>query len=409
MKAVVRDDNWILTTYYEYRQDSNESVVKDVKGIEMQLLKLVLKQMNMTFIHVPTPEGFEIEKGMTDNLTKAMLVKEVYIALGELGTHYLIDKFLEFTNNHYIMRYRWYVPCSVKYHRRSGIFKILSVELWLVLIISIVIVAIWTTFVGRYSCTSEWQGYKTLSSSLTKIWAVILGVSVPMKPRAPSLRSLFLAWVCFSLAFSTAFQAFLIDSRYKTTIQNEKVLYESGIKFYYPPDLEHFFENSDDLEVPEVQRNRANFSMFEEYINWAAHHQNTSVLLGELNTEVHFALGHYIGENSERLLCSLENGVVYTDGLRMAMLQGDPLKRRVSEIIDRVVEAGIYNYWISQKMNWIKSLFHKKSLAHPFDGYHSFKLYHMQPVFYILLMGWCLSASCFIVELLYNCVLSTRK
>ena len=50
------------------------------------------------------------------------------------------------------------------------------------------------------------------------------GVSVSTMPRAPSLRSLFLAWVGFSLAFSTVFQAFLttflIDSGYKTPIQN---------------------------------------------------------------------------------------------------------------------------------------------------------------------------------------------
>jgi hypothetical protein len=54
----------------------------DVSGIECYLLKLVFEQMNMTFIHVPTPEGFEIEKGLTDNLIRAMLSKETYIALG---------------------------------------------------------------------------------------------------------------------------------------------------------------------------------------------------------------------------------------------------------------------------------------------------------------------------------------
>jgi len=89
------------------------------------------------------------------------------------------------------------------------------VELWLVLIISIVIAAISITHVGRYSCTSEWQGYKTLSVSLTNVWPVILGVLVSTMSPAPSLLSLFLAWVCFSLAFSTVFQVilatFLID------------------------------------------------------------------------------------------------------------------------------------------------------------------------------------------------------
>jgi len=82
--------------------------------------------------------------------------------------------------------------------------------------------------------------------------------------------------------------------------------------------------------------------------------------------------------------------------------------RRVNGIIDRVVEAGIYNYWISMSMEVIKLKSQKIALVHPLDGYYSFNLYHMQPAFYLLLMGWCLSFLCFMVELLHNCVFSKR-
>jgi hypothetical protein len=108
-------------------------------------------------------------------------------------------------------------------------------------------------------------------------------------------------------------------------------------------------------------------------------------------------------------MCRLEDGVVYNDGLRMIMLQGDPLMRRINEIIDRVVEAGIYNFWISLLMNNYKIKSRKISHVHRIDGYYSYNLYHMQPAFYLLLMGWCLSALCFMGELLYNRVSSKRK
>jgi hypothetical protein len=36
------------------------------------------------------------------------------------------------------------------------------------------------------------------------------------------------------------------------------------------------------------------------------------------------------------------------------MFHGDPLMKRVTEIIDRVVEAGIYNYWVSLIMKMDK-------------------------------------------------------
>jgi len=91
------------------------------------------------------------------------------------------------------------------------------------------------------------------------------------------------------------------------------------------------------------------------------------------------------------------------------MLNGDPLLRRVSEIIDRVDEAGFYNFWISKLMHESKIESQKILIIQPFDGYHSFNLYHMQPAFYLLLMGWCLSALCFIFELLCNRLLNKRK
>ena len=115
-----------------------------------------------------------------------------------MGNQILFQSLFDITNTYSIVKISWYVPCSIKYPRWSSIFRIPSVELRLVLIISIVIAAILTTLVGRYTCMSEWQVYKTLTSSLTNVWAVILGVSVSTMPRAPSLRSLF-SPVCVSV------------------------------------------------------------------------------------------------------------------------------------------------------------------------------------------------------------------
>jgi hypothetical protein len=109
------------------------------------------------------------------------------------------------------------------------------------------------------------------------------------------------------------------------------------------------------------------------------------------------------------LLCRLEDGVVYTTGLTMVMFHGDPLMRRVTEVIDRVVAAGLYNYWITMRKHWLKLFSRKIAIVHPLDGYYSFNLYHVQPAFYILFMGWCLSTLFFLVEVLHNCVLSKRK
>jgi hypothetical protein len=48
---------------------------KEVVGLEMNLLRVVLQQMNMTFVHVPTPNVFEMEKLSVNNLITALITK----------------------------------------------------------------------------------------------------------------------------------------------------------------------------------------------------------------------------------------------------------------------------------------------------------------------------------------------
>jgi hypothetical protein len=241
------------------------------------------------------------------------------------------------------------------------------------------------------------------------MWAVILGVSVSTMPRTPSLRSVFFAWVCFSLAFSTVFQAFLttfvIDSGYKTPIQNKDELFASGIKLAYP---EEDGIVGDESEASIIRRNRVNCPSQRDCLNWAKYQKNVSVVLSDMIAEVKYASGDSIGENSEPLLCRLEDGALFSTGLTMVMFHGDPLLKRVNEIIHRVVEAGLYNYWFSLRINSLKLLSRKIGIALPLDEYYSFNLNHMQPGFYLLLMGLCLSVLCFFFFFLYVLVLSKR-
>jgi hypothetical protein len=51
----------------------------------MDLLRVVLQQMNMTFVHVPTRERFQ-KKFLEDSLLRSMFARDVYIALGDVGS-----------------------------------------------------------------------------------------------------------------------------------------------------------------------------------------------------------------------------------------------------------------------------------------------------------------------------------
>jgi hypothetical protein len=252
-----------------------------------------------------------------------------------------------------------------------------------------------------------------MTSSLTNLWSVILGVAVPTMPRTPSLPSLFFTWVCFSLSFSTVFQAFLkrflTDSGYKTPIKNKDELLNNGNKLSYHQEDSFIFYGGDETEESNILRNRLNCPSIEICVDWAKYQKNVSILFSDSFAVSNYANGQFVGENSEPLICRLEDRVVFTSGRSMIMVYGDPLWNRVTEIIYRVVEVGLYNYWISKLMNADKIRSRRIAIFNPLDGYYSFNLYHMQPAFYLLLMGWCISVICFIVELMHNCVLSKTK
>jgi hypothetical protein len=70
-------------------------------------------------------------------------------------------------------------------------------------------------------------------------------------------------------------------------------------------------------------------------------------LLADIFGEESYAFGFNVGEISEHLFCGLEDRVVLITSLTMIMFHGEPLMRRVTEIIDRVVEA-VLNYYLER-------------------------------------------------------------
>jgi hypothetical protein len=65
------------------------------------------------------------------------------------------------------------------------------------------------------------------------------------------------------------------------------------------------------------------------------------ILLNDKFSKDTYASGDFVGKNSERLVCMLEGGIVYTYGQSMFMFHGDPLMSRVTEIIDHVIQASL--------------------------------------------------------------------
>jgi hypothetical protein len=199
--------------------------------------------------------------------------------------------------------------------------------------------------------------------------------------------------------FQAFLTTFLIDSGYKTPIQSMDELFDSGMKLAYDPIHSFVFENGNGTEVSNVRRMKANCPSLGVCVNWAKYYKNVSVFLSGHNFQIQSDNGDYVSGSGELLLCRIDDGVFLNTESVMVMFYGEPLLKRINEIFDRVVEAGLYTLWVSELVNLYKITFPKIAIVNPLNEYYSFNLYHIQPAFYLLLIGLCLSVFCFVMEL----------
>jgi len=134
-------------------------------------------------------------------------------------------------------------------------------------------------------------------------------------------------------------------------------MFASGIKLAFPDTYNFIVDNGDETEKSIVGKNRVNCPSGLACEIWAMNQRNISILFNDVLAENCYANGSFLGENSEPLMCRLEDGVVYTKGFGMVMLYGDPLMGPVNKIIDRLVQAGIYNHWISHLVTGLNVVF----------------------------------------------------
>ena len=86
MKAFVRYGKWTFTTNYIEHNDSNGIIVRSIEGLEYDLFKFVYEHMNMSFVHVCSPEDFGVENGIPVHKRIIDMVKkgaDIFLVLWE--------------------------------------------------------------------------------------------------------------------------------------------------------------------------------------------------------------------------------------------------------------------------------------------------------------------------------------
>jgi hypothetical protein len=255
----------------------------------------------------------------------------------------------EFSRISHTVKYAWYTPCAIRYKKWSLFFKIFSINLWIVFILSLVLAVITVSCISKCrhkARLQEFKSYRNIFSITENVTAVSLSVSVNTQPRTAPLRVFFFCWVCYCVAVRTVFQAylttFLVEQGYEQPIKTIDQMLKSKMKFGFGDQIQYFFNESWKPVYFDILKESVPCPTLYECLKWAADYQNFSTIVDDFTKEVWRAAGFSTDENNRPLLCELEDGDVAKVDFTFIVDKGNPILKYINDVMDHVVEAGIF-------------------------------------------------------------------
>jgi len=407
--CTAEDRPYIIHNNIEHENTSEYS------GLEIEFLVIMSQAMNATLVYLPQLIGTAVLKRITC-FTK-LNFGECDIVIGTLPADLNIMEYAESTTPHLQTAFRWLIPCPTPVPRVERILGMFDLPVWFSLILVLILTtAIFWCFSNRHFHFLEKYSptYKTLSQSLSDVWAVYMSVSLPKLPITTELRAFFLLFVWYSFAINTVFQAFfitfLVEPGYRKEIKTFDDLIHSGLMYGYYEDTEIAMNISMYYERTKITSPRFYCSVHNECLERLIIHGDIMMVSFPYTAEYN-AFKIISSHRKRKPVCFLDEDI-YKMSLVMYMETGNPLIPRANTIIRRTIEAGLVdNYWSMKKWRVrLKSVTNSKYGADLTDDkeYFALTLSHLKVAFIIMPVGYILCSIVFIVELLLA-LISTRR
>ena len=391
--------------HVRYNDSYNQTVYEE--GMEIEMLKVIGNALNMSFDIV----AYQVDlKNMSDGNLKLVVRKgEPFILVGlSPGIKSEFDSFSEYTRSYHTERMVWYTPCAVKYERLSRFFKIFSGDMWICFALSLVLAVITVRCISNYGHKShlhESNSYNNIFSVTSNTISVVLSMSVSTQPSSTPLRLFFLCWVWYSVAISTVFQAylttFLIEPGYEEPIKTVEEMLNSEMNFGLSPNYKRLFPDTSDTVDSAISKEAVECPDAHTCQIWASIYHNISTPLNDLYRGIDRGDGNMIDENNRPLLCELEDGVVKIVDFALLVKKRSYFFEIINDVISHIVEGGIFMQ--IKKMGFEKTEIKTKFNIPTYDDkYFVFGVSHLLTAFYLLMLGYVLSVTCFLAEIMWH-------
>jgi hypothetical protein len=392
-----------------------ENSDKHYTGLEVKFVELIFKRLNLTAEYSVSPNTKDSYFPLFRETIQQLEPASSDIAIGVLPFHSSFIGIAEATIPYLYIRVSWYVPCPNLAKCWNSIYRIFGSLVWACFSAVAILAVIIMWLLAKYETqihVRESSNYMTIIYCIYNVWAVITAVSVPQKPVSLSLRIFFIAWVWYTVAMTTVYQAylfgFLVNPGFEKSITTLNELMESGMEYGYPGDTGGITFSDPPYDI--IRKNRKICKTIYKCLQRVIERKDFATIFDSFHAE--YFRKRLLFHNIHVHLCTLQEDITIFR-VSTYMAKGNPLLHRFNEIITRVFEAGFYG-------KWYKDFLSSSRLDdHPIDDddtnfsdfesnelntdYSPFSLIHLRVAFQTLLTGQIFSTFVFLVEVLYYC------
>ena len=379
------------------------------EGWEVKFLKTIAECLNSSIHYILPPPNNErwgdlLDNGSFTGLTGDLVHNKADTGFAAWPLHPRTLQALDATKTYFRDEWVWWVPCAKKIPRWKSIFMVFSTGTWTAGLFSVVFSLLVMVFLAkgeqRAGIQQEWQVYKRFPSCFSSVWAVLLAVSVSPMPRTSSVRAFFASWVCYCLAITTIFDAFLItyliDPGRQHQINSFEEIVASGNDFGYHLSIGAIVGESDDNIMK--HRIRCDTNDIPPCLDWVAYHNNFS-LLSSVTFMDYTLTRWYLDENGKPLICQAGD-TFYGANYVTYMKKGSPLLSHFNRFITRHIEAGFLSHMLKKGMDLQRIQAAVRAREVLVGEYYNLSMEHLQGAFLICILGLTLSCIVFAGELL---------
>jgi hypothetical protein len=392
------------------RQTNEGNIGTYDEGSVVRLFLFIAEVMNMSVTITATEDKIYVWPTKLPNGTWTSALgdidnKKADIAFSELLLN--LDRLVYFdtTSIYSFSGLAWIVPCAKPFERWSSIIRVFSISMWSLLFVSIIICTGFMYFLTKcHSNITENVGpYRNISDCFYNVLAVYLAISVPKIPNTGHLKIYFIMLVWYCLAVNTVFQAFvtsyLTDPGFHKQISSVEDVIASGLEYGFYPRMRVLLPDASDWRFRKILSCRLpcyDSSCIDRVIE-----KNDFATIGDSTHAEYIKTYVPYDKNGKSTLCTFTQEST-TKPMAMYLEKGHLLTENINRIIDIAVVSGLYYFWFKNIMDTsrIKAAVVETPIIT--DDYTVLLLTHLQGVFYLLELGYCLSFLTILGELLYN-------